>query len=193
MGAGVRIIVEELEPFDEVERAHRADVLAWIDAGGPIYRTAKPATPPQHLVAYCLLVDPDLGRALLIDHRLSGLWLPAGGHVEVGEDPAETAAREFAEELDTAAVFLAGWEAKPFFITVTETESVARTEQHTDVSLWYAFAGSALEVVTADEREAVSCHWWPFDQIRFSELSRFDPHLPRAVIKLVASLAWTSA
>ncbi|MCP3988275.1 MAG: hypothetical protein GY724_04310 [Actinomycetia bacterium] len=73
--------------------------------------------------------------------------------------------------------------------TVTDTRSVAHTEQHTDVSLWYAFAGSALEPVMADEREAVSCYWWPFDQIRSSQGSRFDPHLPRAVSKLAASLA----
>ncbi len=181
MGTRVRAIIESLEPFDDVEQAHQVDALAWIDSGITLYRTAKPATPPKHLVAYCLLVDPDLGRVLLIDHRLSGLWLPAGGHVEVDEDPADTAQREFVEELDAVPVFLAPWGAKPFFVTVTPT--VGPTP-HTDVSLWYAFVGSALEVVTADEREAIATRWWVFDQIRAREGSRFDPHLPRAVAKL---------
>jgi hypothetical protein len=29
------------------------------------------------------------GSVLLCDHRLSGLWLPTGGHVESGEHPLE--------------------------------------------------------------------------------------------------------
>ncbi len=185
MGTGVRAIIENLEPFDDLERAHQVDALAWTDSGVPLCRTAKPATPPKHLVAYCLLIDPDLGRALLIDHRLSGLWLPAGGHVEVDEHPADTAERELAEELDAVPVFSVSWGANPFFVTVTPTVGPI---PHTDVSLWYAFAGSALEVVTADEREAIATRWWAFDQIRAGEGSRFDPHLPRAVAKLGSAL-----
>jgi len=41
-------------------------------------------------VSYLLLVDRPAGSVLLCDHRLSGLWLPAGGHVEPGEHPLGT-------------------------------------------------------------------------------------------------------
>ena len=187
----VRSVVDAIEPVDDTERQHRHQALAWIDSGAPIHRVAKPATPPQHLVSYALLIEPDPGAALLIDHRLSGLWLPTGGHVEVDEDPAVTAQRELTEELGVEGVFPAATGPAPFFITVTPTTG---PDSHVDVSLWFALVATgddppALEV---DEREAVGAEWLAFDQIRHGPGTRFDPHLPRAVAKLGALLgsAW---
>lgn len=51
---------------------------------------------PRHFVATAYVVDQ--GRVLLVHHRKIGLWLPAGGHLEEGEDPAEAAVREVQEE-----------------------------------------------------------------------------------------------
>lgn len=39
------------------------------------------------------------GRVALHWHRRLGMWLPAGGHIESGEDPLEAAIREVVEEL----------------------------------------------------------------------------------------------
>ncbi|HET6833936.1 MAG TPA: hypothetical protein VFH30_08700 [Acidimicrobiales bacterium] len=66
-------------------------------SGAPIWRTAKPATPPKHLVAYFVLVDSAAHSCLLVDHRLADLWLPTGGHVEPGEDLASTVAASAAK------------------------------------------------------------------------------------------------
>ena len=38
------------------------------------------------------------GRVALHWHRKIGMWLPAGGHIEAGEDPLEAAMREVREE-----------------------------------------------------------------------------------------------
>jgi len=101
----VAALVAAIEPYDDTERAQQADVLAWVASTSDIYRRAKPATPPRHLVSYAVLTDPRGGSVFLVDHRLSGLWLPAGGHVEPGEDPAVTAEREALEELGIKADF----------------------------------------------------------------------------------------
>lgn len=188
----LRATVRDLTPIDALERAHRNDATAWIDSGLPLYRTAKPATPPKHLVAYSLPIDVDRRAALLIDHRLSGLWLPAGGHLDVDEDPAACAARELGEELNLSAPFLAATGPSPFFVTVTDTVANPRNpgtdELHTDVSLWFAFSGTSRSPVVADEREAITAQWWPFDTITHRPDTRFDPHLPRAIAKLSALL-----
>ncbi len=42
------------------------------------------------------------GQVLLHHHRKLGLWLPPGGHVEVGELPDEAAVREVLEEAGVA-------------------------------------------------------------------------------------------
>ena len=44
---GVARIVAAVEPFDEVERSHQADVLAWLASTSDVYRRVKPATPPD--------------------------------------------------------------------------------------------------------------------------------------------------
>ena len=87
----IRGEVASIKPLDEVERIHQADALAWIDSGAPLCRTAKPATPPKHLVSYFAVVDED--NILLVDHKSAQLWLPPGGHVEPGEHPRETVKR----------------------------------------------------------------------------------------------------
>ena len=97
MRQNIRNELCSIAPLDELERRHIAEALAWIDSGAELCRLAKPATPPQHLVSYFVVVDD--GHVLLVDHRNAQLWLPSGGHVEAGEHPRETVVRELQEEL----------------------------------------------------------------------------------------------
>ena len=52
----VATIVAAIEPFDDAERSHQADVLAWLDSTPDGYRRVKPATRPRHLVSYAGVV-----------------------------------------------------------------------------------------------------------------------------------------
>lgn len=174
--------VAAIDPCDELERAHKLDVLAWMTSGAPIYRRQKPATPPKHLVSYCVLFDRVRESVLLIDHRDAGLWLATGGHVDIDENPADAAQRELREELGVSAPFLSGAERVPVFITVSVTGGVSAG--HTDVSLWYVFEGSEDDELQADPREFAGMQWWSLDEIVHSAASRFDPNLPRFVNKL---------
>src|SRR3954469_7597056 len=99
-------IVQSIQPYDALERAHLAATIAWIETGAPLCRIAKPAIPPQHLVSYFVLIDPATDHLLLVDHKKAGLWLPSGGHVEPDEHPHATVTREAWEELHIQADFL---------------------------------------------------------------------------------------
>jgi 8-oxo-dGTP pyrophosphatase MutT (NUDIX family) len=46
------------------------------------------------------------GRVALHWHRKIGAWLPAGGHIEAGEDPVEAVLREIKEEFDLEATLI---------------------------------------------------------------------------------------
>src|SRR4051812_44566164 len=48
----IRSELKAIEPLDALEHEHLADALAWVDSGAEIFRVAKPATPPKHLVSY---------------------------------------------------------------------------------------------------------------------------------------------
>ncbi len=180
--ARIRALVAALTPGDEVESEHQHEALAWLDTTTDIFRRAKPRTPDPHLVSYFLPLDLDTGGILLADHRLSGLWLPPGGHVEPGEDPADTTRREAREELGIEARFSSLTADRPAFVTVTPTASV--TESHTDVSLWYVLHSSETDHLRPDRREFRSIRWWTRAEIAAAYARQFDPHLSRMLAKL---------
>ena len=40
--------VSDISAFDELEKEHIEDTLAWIRSGAPIFRVAKPDIPKKH-------------------------------------------------------------------------------------------------------------------------------------------------
>ena len=170
-------IVAAIEPLDDLEREHRDSTIEWIRSCAPLFRTMKPDVPPRHLVSYFALVDEARGKMLLVDHKIAGLWLPSGGHVEPGEDPRATVVREIAEELGLAAEFI---NPDPLFITATP---VGGNGGHTDVSLWYLLRGDSSRAIEFDRGEFHGVRWFGFDEIPFE---RSDPHMRRFVDKIRA-------
>jgi ADP-ribose pyrophosphatase YjhB (NUDIX family) len=181
----LQTIVSNIATLDQREGDDQVDVLNWIASGAPLYRIAKPATPPKHLVAYSVLIDADRNSVLLVDHRDAQKWLPTGGHVDIDEDPALAASRELREELGIDAAFLPAVGPNPLMITQTKTEGISAG--HIDVSLWYVFSGSEDTQMAPDEGEFSAVRWWPLDQISESK-ARFDPHFTRFRAKLHGSL-----
>ena len=179
MRARIAEVIAAIEPLDEIERDHRDSTLEWIRSGAPIFRTRKPDVPLKHLVSYFALIDDRRGKILLVDHKLAGLWLPSGGHVEPDEDPHTTVVRELSEELNLTAEFI---HEGPLFITATRTLGEG---PHTDVSLWYSLRGDSSRAIEFDRGEFHGVQWFGFDEILFA---RSDPHMHRFVKKLRAIL-----
>ena len=179
-------MVAGIAPYDTLEAAHQKETLAWIDSNLPLHRTAKPDTPPMHLVSYFAVLDRGRQALLLVDHRKAHAWLPPGGHVELHEDPRLTVAREAQEELELHATFDAVAGDQPLFITVTKTRGPGT---HTDVSLWFVLEGNASRPLAFDTGEFHAVQWLSFDDVLAMEQSRQDPHLHRFVGKLQQRLA----
>ncbi|MGW4532535.1 NUDIX domain-containing protein [Nocardia sp. NPDC004340] len=180
--AVVTNIVGNLSPFDDLERRHIATTLEWLASTDDIFRRAKPATPSPHLVAYVVLVDPDKRGVYLGLHRMAGLHLPMGGHVEPQEHPLEAARREAGEELGIEPVFDVVGEC-PLFLTRTTT--VGLTAGHVDVSLWFVIRGDRDRGYPLDPSEFDGARWWDLTP---SRLPATDPHLPRFIRKLESVL-----
>jgi 8-oxo-dGTP diphosphatase len=174
MRAAIRSELESIDPFDALELQHRSEALAWIDSGAPLFRTARPATPPQHLVSYFAVMAGE--SILLVDHKNAQLWLPPGGHVEQGEHPRDTVVREIREELGFAPAHDI---AAPLMVTCTTT--VGLTSGHTDVSLWYLVNASRSQSIIHDEQEFDGVKWFELSEV---PLGRSDPHLERFIRKL---------
>jgi 8-oxo-dGTP diphosphatase len=174
MRAIIRSELELINPLDALERQHLGEAIAWVDSGAPLFRTAKPATPPIHLVSYFAVVDGE--SILLVDHKNARLWLPPGGHVEPDEHPRATVVREVREELGiNPAHDIAG----PLMVSCTVT--VGLSSGHTDVSLWYVVNASKELAMTHDAQEFERIRWFHYSEL---PLARSDPHLTRFVRKL---------
>ncbi|MFZ2176596.1 MAG: NUDIX domain-containing protein [Rhodococcus sp. (in: high G+C Gram-positive bacteria)] len=186
----VHNLISALQPLDDLEGDHRADTLSWIASTDDIFRRAKPATPPRHLVSYIVVVDPTDLSVFLVDHINAGRWLPTGGHVEPDEHPTEAARREIREELGVDADFsIAG--SEPLFLTVTTTVGV--DNGHIDVSLWYVGAANRDTEFILDPDEFRGGRWWTVNEVLDSDPRRFDPHFPRFIEKLRSMVSAKSA
>lgn len=174
-------IIESIQPFDEIETAHIKDAVQWLKTTDNVFRISKPDNPPKHLVSYFVLVDKNDKILLLIDHIKSGLWLPAGGHVEINENPVTTVKREAKEELGLNAEFITPINNKPLFITVTKT---INGNIHTDVSLWYVLNGDSGIDLDFDRSEMNGYKWYTFSEVLNTDINKLDPHMHRFVNKL---------
>ncbi len=146
-----------------------------------MFRRSTPATPDPHLVAYVVIVDPDDGSCLVVDHTSAGLWLPPGGHVVAHEHPTATTRRELQEELGVDAGLPRGLET-PRFLTVERT--VGPEQAHTDVSLWCCVPGHRTMTLRPDRTEFHSARWWALQEVLDQPATRFDPHYGRFVAKV---------
>lgn len=173
------MLITGIPALDEREAADKQDALDWITSGAPLYRIQKPDVPPKHLVSYFAIVDPKTNKILLQDHLLAKRWLPAGGHVDPSEDPAETVKRECEEELSIPAEFHG--DARPHFITVTTTNGQG---EHTDVSLWYLLKADEATPLTIEPGKFAEVRWWGIDEVLHSPIALFDPELHRFIGKL---------
>lgn len=171
----IRAELQAIVALDAVEERQIMDSVAWVDSGAELFRREKPAVPPRHLVSYFALIDSDW--ILLVDHINAGLWLPSGGHVEIGETPAQTVQREVQEELGIAADFLF---PNPIFLTVTETVGI--TAGHIDVSLWFALKGNRAQPIDFDRSEFHGVKWFHRSDLPLQR----EPNLLRFMQKLAA-------
>jgi 8-oxo-dGTP pyrophosphatase MutT (NUDIX family) len=176
--AEIRTEVSGIVACDDLERAHMASVLRWIDSGAQLCRTKPPATPARHLVSYFVCTDGH--NVLLVDHRKAQLWLPPGGHVEPDEHPRATVHREAREELGIEASFE---QPGPLMITIAQTQG--SSPRHTDVSLWYVLRLKRDHPLIPDSSELNGVRWFVPDDV---PRQRSDPHMGRFLRKLAAIL-----
>ena len=68
----IKKLIKNIEPFDEIEQEHINDAIKWMNSGVEICRIKKPDIPNKHLICYCVLLDLENNKILLVDHIKSG-------------------------------------------------------------------------------------------------------------------------
>jgi 8-oxo-dGTP pyrophosphatase MutT (NUDIX family) len=181
----VRKLIAGVSACDQTEHQQRADALAWIDSGAPLFRIMPPADPPRHLAVYFALFDEADHSVLMVDHRKARAWLLPGGHVDPGEDPRMTVVREADEELGCIAKFHDVTGDEPLFLSATQTRGAG---SHTDVTLWFLLQADRREQYTVDLNEFHDTRWISLVDTDWSA-DCFDPAMGRFARKVRAALA----
>jgi len=99
--APLRAALERLEPLDAAEARDRAATLSLLATCDTAFDELAQA---DHVTASGFVVSP-LG-VVLHRHRLLGIWVQPGGHVDPGEAPEQAVLREVAEETGLLAEHL---------------------------------------------------------------------------------------
>src|ERR1017187_8893724 len=93
----LRAQLESISPVDQREEASIAATLERLSwPGDPFDRE----TNEHHLTASAFVVSSR--GVILLRHRLLGIWVQPGGHIDPGEGPEEAALRETLEETGLA-------------------------------------------------------------------------------------------
>lgn len=142
------------EPIDEREQASIAEVLATVpQLGRPFDKEAD----PTHITGSALIV----GRRgiVLLRHRLLGIWVQPGGHVDPGETPWEAAGREATEETGLAVHLL----GDPPELAHVDVHPGGRGHTHLDLR-YLCTAGDDDPAPPPDESQDIG--WFGWDEAR---------------------------
>ena len=122
-----------------------------------------------HLTGSAILLN-DLEQVLLIKHKFLGLWLAPGGHADPFEMPAETAARELAEETGVEGFELHPWhldhgipiDIDTHFIPANAARSEAAHFHH---DFRYVFTANGKILLSRDVGEVDDIEWKPVSSL----------------------------
>jgi 8-oxo-dGTP pyrophosphatase MutT (NUDIX family) len=152
---------------DERERtsvASTLDRLTW--PGDPF----DPKVNDHHVTASAFVVSSR--GVILLCHRLLGIWVQPGGHVDAGEGPERAAVRETLEETGLVVQHVTP-------VTIFHVDVHPGPHGHTHYDLRYLLVAPPLDPVP-HEGESAEVYWFDFD----SAIKRCEPSLVNALVKL---------
>ena len=159
--------VSAIDCVDERERTSVAATLDRLDWPRDLF---DPRVNDHHVTASAFAVSSR--GVILLRHRLLGIWVQPGGHVDAGEGPEQAAVRETLEETG-----LVVHHVEP--ATIFHVDVHPGPHGHTHYDLRYLVVAPPLDPVP-HEGESAEVYWFDFA----AAARRCEPSLVNALEKL---------
>ena len=163
----LRSQIERIVPIDDRESRSIAATLERLDWPGDPFAEEEN---DHHLTASAFVVS---SRGVVLHrHRLLGIWIQPGGHVDAGESPESAALRETLEETGLVARHL-----DP--VELFQVDLHPGPKDHTHYDLRYVVIAPPLDP-TPPENESPEVDWFDFETAQV----RGEPSLAPVLAKL---------
>ena len=96
MSSGHAQILAEIRARTPVDERERTSIERFLSEIAGLEEPFSEHADPTHVTASALVVGPR--GVVLHRHRVLGIWVQPGGHIDPGETPWDAAVRETAEE-----------------------------------------------------------------------------------------------
>jgi 8-oxo-dGTP pyrophosphatase MutT (NUDIX family) len=123
---------------------------------------------PGHLATNAWVFDTSGERILLVRHRRLG-WVNPGGHLDLGETPADGAARELAEE---TGLVLQPIDSRPGLIRAAVFPAGAAGPAHWHWNIHHLFVADRTAALVPEEGSPVE--WFPLDALPDDRVGDLD-------------------
>jgi 8-oxo-dGTP pyrophosphatase MutT (NUDIX family) len=132
---------------------------------------------PRHVTASAFVVS---SRGIVLHrHRILGIWVQPGGHIDPGETPLEAATREVLEET--------GLVTRPLSPAVVHVDCHQGPRGHTHYDLRYLLMSDPVDP-SPPAGESQEVFWFSFDDA----MERAEPALRAALAKVATMVAGLS-
>jgi 8-oxo-dGTP diphosphatase len=142
-------------------------------------RLTRDENPADHFCVYFAAYDPELPGVFMGEHIKAGLWLFNGGHVDLGEVPAEALRREMDEEWGKGVCVTRV--SSPQLLSITLIDNPARQTCRTHYDIWYFVEVSQETFAPSRARLAEEFHQCRWLTLADAGQMVTDPNTQRAL------------
>lgn len=169
--------ISAILPYDEAEQKDIEATLQWLKSAEHLN---KPHNMDEHLGVFAVVLSQNRKQTFLLNHRKARLWLPPGGHVDLGQKLHECALMETKEELGMKEPRLLA--EAPIFLTRTLTQGA--NAGHIDVTSWLLIEGDDRSAYEIQAKEASQSGWVNIEELlKTAELSNLHRGFKKMIEK----------